>query len=488
MDEAKRIFISYAWGSKEHQDWVAKLGARLMDDTIDVILDQWSLELGHDVPNFMEKTVKDENVSKVLIICDKNYTEKADERKGGVGTETQIITPKIYGQVEQTKFIPILLERNDKGQPYLPVFLSSLKYVDFSKEEFYEESYEELLRHILNKPARPKPKLGTKVPLYISETKVNDSKLNSIFRTLENQLKKYPEQINTYAADFIDEFLETLWEFKLETKSSNYIDLGKDLIDNLKSFKTVREDFIDFLLVVTKPIYNLDVDELIQFFEKAKKYQKPRNNISGVQYYTHHENFDIIFHELFIYTISSCIKNKNFRLLGDILHSKYYFDDEYFRTQEPVRYTELYKYSEYIENYYRLIKDNKISPLGDFMIGNLSERVKRDDFVLADTLAHYIGDIFKDENDYRDRWFPHTHLYNQKRGNFEFLKRLSSKRFFEKIKDIFNVSKKEDLVDILIKYRNSKKGKDRPRYSSGAFESIPFIFEIIEPEKIATNR
>ena len=487
MSKIKKIFISYAWGSKEHQEWVVNLGTRLMDNTVDVILDQWSLGLGNDVPDFMEKTVKDDSISKVLIICDKNYTEKADGRKGGVGTETQIITAKVYGQVNQNKFIPLVVQRNDDGTPYLPVYLSSLKYIDFSKEEFYEDSYEELLRDILNKPTRPKPKLGTKVPLYISETKVNESKLNSILRTLDNQVKKHPEKVNSYASDFIDEFMETLWEFEFKTESSGNSEVLKELIDNLKSYKKIREDFISFLLIVTKPELDFDVDEIIQFFEKAKKYQRPRDNRSSWTSITY-ENFKVIFHELFIYTLCVLLKNKNYKTLSDLLYSKYHFDDEYSRTQEPVRYTELYTYAEYIERYYKVIENNKITPFGDFMITNLSDKIKKEDFIFADALAYYIGELYGDKNNYKDRWFPHTHLYNKRSGQFEFFKRMTSKRFFEKVKDVFDVEKKEELTDILLKYKESKDGKDRDRYGRGGFNSIPFLFEIIDPLNIAINR
>lgn len=47
----------------------------------------------------MESMVQDSSIDKVLIICDKGYKEKADDREGGVGTETQIITPTLYGKV-----------------------------------------------------------------------------------------------------------------------------------------------------------------------------------------------------------------------------------------------------------------------------------------------------------------------------------------------------------------------------------------------------
>ena len=97
----QKIFISYSWTKPEHEEWVLSLAKRLISDGIDVVLDKWDLKEGHDLYDFMESMVKSPEINKVLIILDKKYTERADSRKGGVGTETQIISPKIYKDVSQ---------------------------------------------------------------------------------------------------------------------------------------------------------------------------------------------------------------------------------------------------------------------------------------------------------------------------------------------------------------------------------------------------
>ncbi len=79
------------------------------------------LKEGHDKYAFMEQMVTDPNVSKVLIVSDKSYAEKADSRKGGVGIESQIISDEIYRKVVQEKFVPIVTQYDDDG-PCLPVF------------------------------------------------------------------------------------------------------------------------------------------------------------------------------------------------------------------------------------------------------------------------------------------------------------------------------------------------------------------------------
>lgn len=60
------VFISYSHDSSAHKKWVGDLAGRLMEKGVDVILDQWDLEPGDDVPKFMEQSVRRAN--KVLIM------------------------------------------------------------------------------------------------------------------------------------------------------------------------------------------------------------------------------------------------------------------------------------------------------------------------------------------------------------------------------------------------------------------------------------
>nr|WP_297070172.1 toll/interleukin-1 receptor domain-containing protein [Prevotella sp.] len=73
-----KVFISYSWHPEENKIRVQQLARRLMSDGVDVILDVWSLKDGQDKYVFMGKMVTDSNINKVLIICNKDYAEKAD--------------------------------------------------------------------------------------------------------------------------------------------------------------------------------------------------------------------------------------------------------------------------------------------------------------------------------------------------------------------------------------------------------------------------
>ena len=109
----------------------------------------------------MEQAVNDPEITRVLIICDKTYVQKANDRKGGVGDETVIISSEIYGKVGQEKFVPIIFETNEEGEPLLPTYIQSRIYIDSSNDDTYEEQYEKLLRNLHGKPEHRKPKLSS---------------------------------------------------------------------------------------------------------------------------------------------------------------------------------------------------------------------------------------------------------------------------------------------------------------------------------------
>jgi hypothetical protein len=157
---APKVFLSYSWTDAAHIGWVEALATRLNDDGVHVIFDQWDLKKGHDTIVFMEKIVTDPDVKRVLCVCDRLYAEKADGRKGGVGTESQIISKELYNRVIQEKFVALVREKDSVGKAYLPVFFQTRLYYDFSDNSKFEEEYEHLLRDLLDAPRTTRPPLG----------------------------------------------------------------------------------------------------------------------------------------------------------------------------------------------------------------------------------------------------------------------------------------------------------------------------------------
>ena len=146
-----RVYISYSKKNENYQERVLRLAERLRRSGVDVILDQWDLRPGQDTNAFIEMSIRD--AEKVLILCEKEYTERANTREDSVGKETTIITPDVYGQYRQEKFIPVVMETPLS----VPVYLRSVAAVFYTTEA--EEEYRKLLSAIYE-VYKPKPELG----------------------------------------------------------------------------------------------------------------------------------------------------------------------------------------------------------------------------------------------------------------------------------------------------------------------------------------
>src|SRR5260370_16880027 len=143
-----KVFISYSWTTPQHERWVLDLAERLSSDGIVITLDKWDLKEGQDKHKFMEQMVLDETIGKVIVICDRGYQAKADGRKGGVGTESQLISKEVYENTGQEKFIPIVREFDPDGKPCMPHFMCSRIYVDLWSEETFEENYKKFIKNL----------------------------------------------------------------------------------------------------------------------------------------------------------------------------------------------------------------------------------------------------------------------------------------------------------------------------------------------------
>lgn len=188
-----KAFISYSHDSLEHKKWVNELGTRLRNNGIDAILDQWELQPGDDLPNFMETHL--ESADKILMVCTDTYVLKANKGQGGVGYEKMIITSNLLKNIDENKVIPIIRQ---SGTTEIPTFLKTKLYLNFSKNEDYEYNFDELIRTIHQSPLLEKPEIGNNpfvdgVP-ELKEKKTNDSKLELmkyVVRTFENSSKSY---------------------------------------------------------------------------------------------------------------------------------------------------------------------------------------------------------------------------------------------------------------------------------------------------------
>jgi len=476
----QKIFISYSWTTPEHEEWVLSLAKRLISDGIDVVLDKWDLKEGHDLYDFMESMVKSPEINKVLIILDKKYTERADSRKGGVGAETQIISPKIYKDVSQEKFIPIVRERNEKGEAFIPTYLNGRVYIDLSSDDHFEENYESLLRNIYSRPSFSKPKLG-KAPSYLFEDSSLNFKTSHILRGFEKQLLNKPDRANSLIRDFLDDFIENLKEFSITFESQDQIEIGKQICENLNQYTPLRDDFIKFFDILTNSNVDFDIDILIHFMEELPLFFSPLDNRSSWKSFEF-DNFKIIVHELLLYLVAIGLKNNNYQFIEEILYSSYFTKDKYNHNNEAKRFDTFYGHTDIIKPYYnKTHSQNFFSPMADFIIKRIPDFLSKRLLVQADLLCHYVAEI----NNLR--WFPITYVYDTS-GRYELFYRLESKRHFEKIKILFDVENIDEFKVKLNELEEKDKGNNHRASYPGSFDSVIPLYRLIDKEKLGTKR
>lgn len=115
--------------------------SRLRSDGVDAELDRWRLAPGDQLPEFMERAVRENEF--VLIVCTPRYKERADGRVGGVGYEGDIMTAEVLSERRQRKFISVL-RAGDWGSA-LPSWLLGKLSIDLRGDPYSDEQYGILL-------------------------------------------------------------------------------------------------------------------------------------------------------------------------------------------------------------------------------------------------------------------------------------------------------------------------------------------------------
>lgn len=440
-----KLFISYCWSNPEHEAWTIKLATRLIESGVNVILDKWDLKEGQDANAFMEQMVTDPTINKVAMISDETYVQKADQRSGGVGTETQIITPKIYSEVDQSKFVLVIAQRDSNGQPYVPAYYSGRIFIDLSDLDNFEDNFEKLLRWIFDKPMHVKPSLG-KVPSYLTENEAvatgNEAKQRRLIDAVQNG-KPY---VNGALSDYFDAFSSNLERYRitLTGRTGDLDEVVKDSIDSLLPARNEFSNVLKTILLYSDPAVYLP--HLHRFFEQIFPYMYSQKEPSGSTDWDY-DNYKFVVHELFVITVARLIKTENFAAVSELLEKTYYIA-YHGAVHRPttVRFTEFRSVMRsFIARSERL---HRLSARADLLV----KRTEGQDLGINDLMqADFVLYIRGLKEGQRIPWWPETLLYaTNKYDPFEMFARSSSSKYFERIKGLLSVNNVTELRELLL--------------------------------------
>lgn len=476
--QSPKTFISYSWSSPQHEQWVIGFATELVQAGVDVILDKWDLKEGHDAVAFMEKMVVDSEIKKVIIVSNRVYAQKADSRKGGVGTETQIISKEIYDKVEQDKFVVVIAEKDEHAEPYLPTYYKSRIYIDLSEPDNYAENFERLLRWIYDKPLYKKPEIG-KMPSFLSEGEQISLGTTVSLRRAINAIKDGKPYSAGALNEYFEIFVQNLEKFRIKKYEGEF---DEAIIKNTEAFLPYRNEIIQLFSVIARYGPKEDLIEILhRFFESLIPYMFKPEGVSSWQKWDF-DNFRFIIHELFSYAMAILVKLERFQQASILLSQRYYVpgNSDYGR-DVMVSFSVFRQYMESLKYRNERLKLRRLSLRADLLkercqtTGIDFKYLMQADFVLFIRSELYGEDLFH-------RWWPETLLYlGHFPGPFEIFARAESKRYFEKIKCLFSIQSPDDFKQLLEEYQQGK----RKLPSWGIHSFNPAL--LLNSEKLATR-
>lgn len=448
-----KVFISYSWSNHDHEQLVLQIATELVESGIDVILDKWDLKEGHDAYTFMEKMVTDSDIKKVAIISDKVYAEKADDRSGGVGTETQIISREVYEQAQQDKFVVVVTERNEQDQPCLPTYYKSRIYIDLSQPDRYSENFEKLLRWLFDKPLYVKPAPGAP-PNFLEESESVSIGTSSAFKRLIDAIRTDKATTTGFLDEYLSMYSTNLERFRVRNTDG---ELDETTYESILAFLPARNEYVQLVATISQFQPKIEsVRRLHRFIETIISYMHRPEHITT---YNEREfdNYKFIVHELFLYTLAIFIKNEQFELAAHLLSQQYYVGErQQYGDKSMVEFHVIRQYTETLEHRNRRLGLRKLS-LRAHLLKERSQAtgVEFRYLMQADFVAFIRVELLK-TSEY-DHWWPETLLYlDNFGGSFEMFARSISQNYFDRVKTLLGIETKTALDGLLTEYAQDR--------------------------------
>ncbi len=462
--EIPKLFVSYSWSTPAHEQWVLDLATEVSNSGVEVILDKWDLREGHDSVAFMEMMVTDPSITKVLMICDRAYTTKADGRAGGVGTETQIISREVYEKQSQDKFAAVVAEKDEAGKPYLPTYYKSRIYIDLSESDRYAEGFEKLLRWIFDKPLYVKPEIG-KPPSFLTDSTAPLLGTTVLSKRVIEGLKNDKSYVRGALDEYLSLFTDNLERFRLSGTDGEQDDR---VVKSIEDFTPSRNEFLNILTTLSQ--YGDTVSygpKLHRFFESLIRYLSRPPEVHQWNE-ADFDNFKFIIHELFLYALAILLRGEHFEAAVKLLSQPYYVSGNSDHGKNAtVTYIVFWDYLSSLEVRNKRLASRRLSLRADL----LEQRSKTtgipfQQVMQADFICFLRADLLH-TNRY-DNWYPETLIYATRHYRpFEVFARSISKAYLDRILPLLGVSSLNEVKKKLDEYAADR--SSLPRWDHQTF-------------------
>ena len=203
----------------------------------------------------------------------------------------------MYEQAQQDKFVVVVTERNEQGQPCLPTYYKSRIYIDLSQPDGYSENFEKLLRWIFDKPLYLKPELGAP-PNFLEESESVSIGTSSAFKRLIDAIRTDKTTATGYLDEYLSIYSTNLERFRVRLTDG---DLDETTYESILAFLPARNEYVQLIAVISQFQPKIEYAErLHRFIEDIISYMSRPEHVTS---YNEHEfdNYKFIVHELFLY-------------------------------------------------------------------------------------------------------------------------------------------------------------------------------------------
>ncbi|MDO6465817.1 toll/interleukin-1 receptor domain-containing protein [Pseudoalteromonas carrageenovora] len=438
--EDPKVFISYSWSDQTHQELVKHWADRLVADGVDVILDIYDLKEGDDKYAFMESMVTDPEVTHVLVICDKVYADKANARKAGVGTESQIISGEVYQKVKQSKFIPIVCEFSE-GEPVLPAFMQSRMWINFSSSEAENENWEQLIRLLYGKPQYVKPKKG-KAPTFItSDTPIPTSETFAKFNSLKQAVLQDKKGLNHYRRDFIESCIAYADDLRVRERP-DVESIGEKVLEDCNKLKAVRNHLCDWVLLESEITDESTFSEsLIDMLEKLRELKSRPADINS-WHDSWFEAHSVFVYETFLYIVAALLKSGAYGVLNHIYTSHYLLpSSDQYGNNKFEKFDCFYGHSETLQSVLAPPNQKLYAPAAEL----IKKQADREDIPFSDIRQADLLTLLMSFITPETRWYPATLHYSSYANGYPFFVRAAQHKNYLKLAKITGVESVEEL-------------------------------------------
>ena len=450
-----KLFLSYAHGSPEHKDRVIVLGEKLRNKGVDVIADFWDLREGHDLHKFMEQMVS--VADKVLVVSDKNYAQRADDRQGGVGAESEIIAPNLVGKSKQEKFAVLVIDKDDNGNSCLPTYMQSRVYIDYTDANKQPEMFERILRWVFDKPLLQKPSIGSP-PSFVhgGDSGIATPSLDRVSEVCA-AIENNQGNAMMRAEEFVEEFAHDIAQYQVPHDNDYKVFVDK-IDESIRALLAPRNAAIEVVSQIIRYVEsNESVRVLRHLFELLYRLTIRKMDAAIWEFET--DNIRFLINEMFIYAVSIALKHEKFDFVAKLLDSPFYIEPS---EEQPSNVTRI-NYGAFSVHLQSLDQINekrgskRFSVQADYLKERCNNRFSTFTALLqADFVLHLCGEL-RENKDKWIFWWPSTWPDQGSHGlqhPYEIFVRAESDEYFRRMVTLFGGVK--GLRVLILRIRSNK--------------------------------